>query len=105
MGFHALAAYDAVGAFLWAARAAAPTAAAPEELRKVIAVLRARAYPGALGMLRWDAAGDRVPSPYVIYAAKRGGSLHGWFAHVPPAASGSPQPGLFTKEASGKEGP
>ncbi len=84
---HALSTYDAVGAFLWALRAGKPESAEPEELGKVLQVLRAGAYPGALGMLRWDARGDRLPSPYVVYSATRGGSLYGWFEQAPPAAA------------------
>ena len=87
LGPHALYAYDAVGAYLWAYHLAKPRSASPEELGKLLRALRGGAYPGALGILRWDARGDRAPAPYVVYTVKQHGSLHGWFEQVPPAAA------------------
>jgi len=86
IGPYVLYTYDAVGALLNAVRLARPAGNTADDLRRVAKVLRASPYDGALGRLRWDARGDLVASPYVIYVTRKGGSLHGWFEQLPDSA-------------------
>ncbi|MCX5735475.1 MAG: branched-chain amino acid ABC transporter substrate-binding protein [candidate division NC10 bacterium] len=90
LGPYVLYVYDAVGVLLQAIQVAKPVDNSTQELQKVLRAIRTRAYVGALGTLRWDRNGDLATPPYVIYAAKRGGSVHGWFEQLVsrPAASG-----------------
>lgn len=97
LGPYALDTYDAVGVLLQAIQGAKPTGGSKDELQKVVRRIRARPYPGALGMLRWDKNGDRIPPPYAVYVTKRGGLVHGWFEQLPgvtpggAAATGQPR--------------
>ncbi len=86
LGPYVLYTYDAAGVLLRAIQAGTPADASKDELRKVVRAIRARPYPGALGMLRWDKNGDRTPAPYAVYETKRGGSVQGWFEQVPRTA-------------------
>ena len=88
LGPYALDTYDAVGVLLQAIQRAQPTGGSKDELRKVVRGIRARPYPGALGMMRWDKNGDRIPPPYAVYVTKRGGSAHGWFEQLPSVTPG-----------------
>lgn len=88
LGPHVLETYDAVGVLLQAIRAVDPADGSSEELRKVVRAIRARPYPGTLGMLRWDRNGDRTPVPYAVYVTRRGGSVQGWFEQLPGATPG-----------------
>jgi branched-chain amino acid transport system substrate-binding protein len=96
LGPYVLHTYDAVGVLVQGIQAARPRSSAPEELRKVARAIRGTEYRGALGRLRWDRHGDLAESPYVIYATRRGGSLHGWFEPVagigPPAGAAATRP-------------
>ena len=75
-------AYDAVGVLLQAIQVAKPIDNSRPELQKVLRAIRTRPYAGALGTLRWDGNGDLMTPPYVIYVAKRGGSVQGWFEQL-----------------------
>lgn len=88
LGPYVLYTYDAVGVLLHAIQMATPTGNGKDELRSVVRAIRARPYPGALGVLRWDKNGDRMPPPYAVYATKRGGAVHGWFEQLPSLAPG-----------------
>jgi branched-chain amino acid transport system substrate-binding protein len=88
LGPHALDTYDAVGVLLQAIQGAKPSDGSKDELRKVVRGIRARPYPGALGMMRWDKNGDRMPPTYAVYVTKRGGSVHDWFEQLPSATPG-----------------
>jgi branched-chain amino acid transport system substrate-binding protein len=74
--------YDAVGVLLQAIQVAKPVDNSRPELQKVLRAIRTRPYAGALGTLRWDRNGDLMTPPYVIYVAKRGGSVQGWFEQL-----------------------
>ncbi len=91
LGPYVLYTYDAVGVLLRAIQIARPKDHTKEELRKVVRAIRGMTYDGALGRLRWDRNGDLAASPYVVYATKKGGGLHGWFEQLPirPAAGGA----------------
>jgi branched-chain amino acid transport system substrate-binding protein len=90
LGPYVLYAYDAVGVLLQAIQVAKPVDNSAQELQKVLRAIRTRPYAGALGTLRWDRNGDLATPPYVIYVAKRGGSVQGWFEQLvsKPAAAG-----------------
>jgi len=77
LGPYVLYTYDAVGVLLRAIQVAKPEDGTREELRRVVRVLHTRPYEGA-----WDKNGDLIASPYVVYVAKKGGSLQGWFEQV-----------------------
>jgi ABC-type branched-subunit amino acid transport system substrate-binding protein len=82
-----------VGVLLRAIQIAKPVSSAKEELRKVLKVMHTMEYNGTLGRLRWDKNGDLATSPYVVYVARKGGSLQGWFDQLtglPPAADRLP---------------
>jgi branched-chain amino acid transport system substrate-binding protein len=90
--------YDAANALLTALARAAR--AGRMDGTRAARALRARAYEGALGRLRWDRRGDLTDPLYVIYRTERGGALQGWFTPVtrreggpPPLASGAPREG------------
>lgn len=36
------------------------------------------------GPLRWDAKGDLVIPPYVVYVTRKGGKILGWFEPLAP---------------------
>ena len=94
LGPYVLYAYDAVGVLLQAIQVAKPVDNSAQELQKVLRAIRTRPYAGALGTLRWDRNGDLATPPYVIYVAKRGGSVQGWFEQLvsrPAAAGKTPQ--------------
>jgi branched-chain amino acid transport system substrate-binding protein len=94
LGPYVLYTYDAVGVLLQAIQVAKPIDNSAQELQKVLRAIRTRPYVGALGTLRWDRNGDLAASPYVIYVAKRGGSVQGWFEQLvsrPAAAGETPQ--------------
>lgn len=80
---------DAMGMLLHAIQIAKPLSNTREELRKVLKVMHASEYDGALGRLRWDKNGDLVASPYVVYVTRKGGSLQGWFEQL----TGASRPG------------
>jgi branched-chain amino acid transport system substrate-binding protein len=82
LGPYVLYAYDAVGVLLQAIQVAKPIDNSRPELQKVLRAIRTRPYAGALGTLRWDRNGDLMTPPYVIYVAKRGGSVQGWFEQL-----------------------
>jgi len=82
LGPYVLYAYDAVGVLLQAIQVAKPADNSIQELQKVLRAIRARPYAGALGTLRWDRNGDLATPPYVIYVAKRRGSVQGWFEQL-----------------------
>ena len=82
LGPYVLYAYDAVGVLLQAIQVAKPVDNSTRELKKVLRAIRTRPYAGALGTLRWDRNGDLATSPYMIYVAKRGGSVQGWFEQL-----------------------
>ncbi|HWQ68779.1 MAG TPA: branched-chain amino acid ABC transporter substrate-binding protein [Patescibacteria group bacterium] len=82
IGPYTLYAYDAAGALFTAIARAKPKAASRSHLLRVSQSLHRMTYLGALGELRWDAKGDRVKPPYVIYQVKKGGSFQGWFEQV-----------------------
>ena len=90
LGPYVLYVYDAVGVLLQAIQVAKPVDNSAQELQKVLRAIRTRPYAGALGTLRWDRNGDLATPPYVIYVAKRGGSVQGWFEQLVsrPAAAG-----------------
>ena len=67
---------------LQAIQVAKPADNSIQELQKVLRAIRARPYAGALGTLRWDRNGDLATPPYVIYVAKRRGSVQGWFEQL-----------------------
>jgi branched-chain amino acid transport system substrate-binding protein len=92
LGPYVLYAYDAVGVLLQAIQFAKPVDNSIQELKKVLHAIRTRPYAGALGRLRWDRSGDLATPPYVMYVAKRGGSVQGWFEQLVsnPAAVGKP---------------
>ena len=87
LGPYVLDTYDAVGVLLRAIQEAKSADGSKDELRKIVRAIRARPYQGALGTLRWDAHGDRMPAPYALYETKRGGSVQGWFEQLPPTLS------------------
>lgn len=94
LGPYVLYVYDAVGVLLQAIQVAKPVGNSAQDLQKVLRAIRTRPYVGALGTLRWDRSGDLATPPYVIYAAKRGGSVQGWFEQLvsrPAAAGKTPQ--------------
>jgi branched-chain amino acid transport system substrate-binding protein len=82
LGPYVLQVYDGLGVLLNAIQSARPGDAGKEELRNVVLAIRARAYDGALGTLRWDRNGDLTVAPYAIYVARRGGAIRGWFEQV-----------------------
>ena len=82
LGPYVLYAYDAVGVLLQAIQVARPIDNSRPELQKVLRAIRTRPYAGALGTLWWDRNGDLMTPPYVIYVAKRGGSVQGWFEQL-----------------------
>jgi branched-chain amino acid transport system substrate-binding protein len=82
LGPYVLYAYDAVGVLLQAIQVAKPIDNSRPEFQKVLRAIRMRPYAGALGTLRWDRNGDLMTPPYVIYVAKRGGSVQGWFEQL-----------------------
>ena len=82
LGPYVLYAYDAVGVLLQAIQVAKPVDNSTRELKKVLRAIRTQPYAGALGTLRWDRNGDLATSPYMIYVAKRGGSVQGWFEQL-----------------------
>ncbi|MBI2883529.1 MAG: branched-chain amino acid ABC transporter substrate-binding protein [Candidatus Methylomirabilis oxyfera] len=82
IGPYTLYAYDAAGALFTAIARAKPKAASRSHLLRVSQSLHRMTYLGALGELRWDAKGDRIKPPYVIYQVKKGGSFQGWFEQV-----------------------
>jgi branched-chain amino acid transport system substrate-binding protein len=89
IGPYVLYTYDAMGVLLRAIQIAKPMTNSKEELRKVLKVMRTMEYNGTLGRLRWDKNGDLATSPYVVYVARKGGNLQGWFDQltgIPPAA-------------------
>ena len=88
LGPYVLYTYDAVGVLFQAIHTAKPADSSKEELGKVVRAIRAKPYQGALGVLRWDKNGDRVPAPYAVYVTKRGGSVQGWFEQLPRVAPG-----------------
>jgi branched-chain amino acid transport system substrate-binding protein len=94
LGPYVLYTYDAVGVLLQAIQVAKTADNSMQELKKVLRTIRDRPYAGSLGTLRWDRNGDLATSPYVIYAAKRGGSVQGWFEQLVsrPAAAGKTHP-------------
>ena len=65
-----------------AIQVAKPLTNSREELRKVLKVMHNLVYDGTLGRLRWDKNGDLTASPYVVYVARKGGSLQGWFEQL-----------------------
>lgn len=88
-GAYAIYAYDAAGVLLRAIERARPKNGSREELLKVGRALHALTYRGALGTLRWDAKGDVVPAPYVVYVTQKGGNILGWFE--PATGMGPPR--------------
>ncbi len=82
IGPYVLYTYDAMGVLLRAIQMAKPLTNSKEELRKVLKVMHTMAYDGTLGRLRWDKNGDLATSPYVVYVARKGGSLQGWFEQL-----------------------
>jgi branched-chain amino acid transport system substrate-binding protein len=93
IGPYVLYTYDAVGVLLRAIQIAKPWSNAKDELRKVLKVMHTMEYNGALGRLRWDKNGDLATSPYVVYVARKGGSLQGWFDQLTGiAAAGDRMP-------------
>lgn len=82
IGPYTLYAYDAAGALFTAIARAKPKAASRSHLLRVSQALHRMTYMGTLGQLRWDAKGDLVRPPYVIYRVKKGGSFQGWFEQV-----------------------
>jgi len=93
IGPYVLYTYDAIGVLLRAIQIAKPLSNSKEELRKVLKVMHTMEYSGALGRLRWDKNGDLATSPYVVYVARKGGNLQGWFDQVtgiPSAADRMP---------------
>jgi len=82
IGPYVLYTYDAVGVLLRAIQVAKPLTNSREELGKVLKVMHSQVYDGTLGRLRWDKNGDLAVSPYVVYVARKGGSLQGWFEQL-----------------------
>jgi len=82
IGPYVLYTYDAMGVLLRAIQVAKPLTNSKEELRKVLKVMRTMEYDGTLGRLHWDRNGDLATSPYVVYVARKGGSLQGWFEQL-----------------------
>ena len=82
IGPYVLYTYDAVGVLLRAIQVAKPITNSREELGKVLKVMHSQVYDGTLGRLRWDKNGDLAASPYVVYVARKGGSLQGWFEQL-----------------------
>ncbi|HWT80674.1 MAG TPA: branched-chain amino acid ABC transporter substrate-binding protein, partial [Candidatus Methylomirabilis sp.] len=82
IGPYVLYTYDAVGVLLRAIQVAKPLTNSREELGKVLKVMHGQVYDGTLGRLRWDKNGDLAASPYVVYVARKGGSLQGWFEQL-----------------------
>ncbi len=92
IGPYVLYTYDAMGVLLRAIQMAKPLANSKEELRKVLKIMHTMEYDGTLGRLRWDKNGDLATSPYVVYVARKGGSLQGWFEQltgISPAGDGT----------------
>jgi branched-chain amino acid transport system substrate-binding protein len=89
IGPYVLHTYDAVGVLLQGIQVADPRSNTSGELRKVAQAIHGMVYRGALGRLQWDRRGDLTRSPYVVYVARKGGSLDGWFEQVArgPAAT------------------
>ncbi|MFI5338550.1 MAG: branched-chain amino acid ABC transporter substrate-binding protein [Candidatus Methylomirabilales bacterium] len=82
IGPYVLYTYDAMGLLLHAIQITKPLTNSKEELRKVLKVMHTMEYDGTLGRLRWDKNGDLATSPYVVYVARKGGSLQGWFEQL-----------------------
>jgi branched-chain amino acid transport system substrate-binding protein len=92
IGPYVLYTYDAVGVLLRAIQVAKPLTNSRDDLRKVLKVMHTMEYDGTLGRLRWDRNGDLITSPYVVYMARKGGSLQGWFEQL----TGMSPPGTRT---------
>ena len=82
IGPYVLYTYDAIGVLLRAIQVGKPLTNSKEDLRRVLKVMHSMEYDGTLGHLRWDKNGDLATSPYVVYVARKGGSLQGWFEQL-----------------------
>ncbi len=96
VGPYTLHAYDATNALLQAIRTARPEDGSKVELAKIARALRGMTFEGTLGRLRWDRKGDLLQTPYVVYIARKGGGLLGWFDAVP-----RPEPAESRPESRG----